>query len=89
MKLDELITVSKPQRSHKSKRDQKRKTSTRILGGGFVERTMKPETHGETVKSRLIRVDSEFADWCRYEAARSGTSITEVTRQLFLSFAEK
>jgi hypothetical protein len=89
MNADEItqpIVVSAPKRSHKSKKEQRRKSSVRVVNGGFVERTRKPQQHGDAIKSQLVRVDAEFAAWVRSEAGASGISITEVTRQLFLAY---
>jgi hypothetical protein len=76
----------KPSRSHKSKKEQKKPSTVRVFEGGFVERSRKPQQHGEFHKSQLLRVDADFAEFVRGEAMRSGSSITEVTRQLHRSF---
>lgn len=77
------MTPQKPNRSHKSKAEQKRKSSAKVLGDGrFVQRAKKPKRQGKNVKSQLIRVDANFADWCRRKALTEG-SVTEVTRKLY------
>lgn len=76
--------ISKPQRSHKSKKEQKRKSSVRVFGGGFIERSRRPQVHGEESKSRIIRVDADFAEYIRDVAKREGKSITDMTRALYL-----
>lgn len=82
------MTTQKPNRSHKSKAEQKRLNKQRkvkIIGEGrFVQRSAKPKRQGKNLRSRLIRVDANFADWCRRRAETEG-SITEVTRKLFQS----
>lgn len=78
------FSITKPNRSHKSKKDQKKKATTRIFGGGFVERVKQPIVHGENSKSRLIRVDVDFAEYIRNIAKREGKSITDITRALYL-----
>ena len=80
--------AKKPARSHKSKKEQARKSSVRVYEGGFIERSRTPQQQGETFKSRLIRADAGFADFVRGEAMRSGVSITEVTRQIHHSLTE-
>lgn len=75
----------KPDRSHKSKKEQKRlakKTTTKIVGNGFVQRTTKPKVTGDDKKSRLVRIDFKFAEWLRSQAKSHGT-ITNVTRRLY------
>ncbi len=78
--------TNKPNRSHKSKEVQKKlaKTSTaKVVGEGrFVQRTRKPQTHGKKVKSVLVRIDADFAAYCRKRARIEG-SITEVTRNIY------
>lgn len=81
------LQITKPKRAHKSKKDQKKKVTTRIIEGGFVERTRKPATQGENLKSQLIRVDAKFAQWLREEAMKSGQSITDVTRILYMDLS--
>lgn len=76
------IEVSRPKRSHKSKKEQKRKSSVRIVGGGFVERVRHPQIDGGSVESQVIRVDAGFANWLREEAKRGGHSITDITRTI-------
>ncbi len=83
--------VNKPKRSHKSKTEQKRLNKTRkvkVVGEGrFVQRAKKPVIQGKKTKSQLIRVDHDFANWCRQKAERDG-SITEVTRKLYRKIME-
>lgn len=80
------LTATKPARSHKSKKEQKKKSSVRVINGGFVERTRKPAITGEgDLTSRMVRVDAGFADYLRTLAMKSGKSITAVTRDLLLS----
>lgn len=74
--------TNKPNRTHKSKKEQKRleKSAVKVVGEGrFVQRTRKPQSQGKKVKSVLIRVDAGFAAYCRKQAREKG-SITEVTR---------
>jgi len=79
--------ATKPARSHKSKKEQARKSSVRVFEGGFIERSRKPQQQGDNLKSQLLRVDAGFAAFVRGEAMRSGVSITEVTRQLYHSLS--
>ena len=84
--------TNKPNRSHKSKKEQKRLekvSTTKIVGEGrFVQRTRKPQKHGKRIKSVLIRVDAEFAAFCRKQARIDG-SITEVTRKIYERIKEE
>jgi hypothetical protein len=87
--------VNKPKRSHKSKAEQKRLNKTRkvkVVGNGrFVQRAKKPATQGKKTKSQLIRVDADFANWCRRKAEQTDDgkgSITEVTRKLYHKIVE-
>ena len=80
------ITATKPARSHKSKKEQRKKSTVRVINGGFIERTRKPVITGEgDLKSRMIRVDADFADYLRRTAMKEGISLTAVTRNLYLS----
>lgn len=79
------MTPQKPKRDHKSKAERKRlaKSKVKVIGDGrFVQRAKKPQRQGKTVKSQLLRVDANFADWCRRRALIEG-SVTEVTRNLY------
>ena len=80
--------ASKPKRAHKSKKQQAKKSSVRVINDGFIERSRKPATMGTALKSRMIRVDADFAEWCRAEAMKSGVSITEVTRSLYQAMTD-
>jgi hypothetical protein len=82
------ITVTKPARSHKSKKEQAKKSSVRIINDGFVERTKKPVVTGAELKSRMVRIDAEFADWMREQAKLAGISITEVSRSVYQSLTD-
>ena len=86
--MADRLHAAKPARSHKSKKEQTRKSSVRVIEGGFIERSRKPQQQGDNLKSQLLRVDGNFAEWLRGEAMRSGTSITEVTRILHHSLTE-
>lgn len=78
--------VSKPARSHKSKKERAKKSSVRVINDGFIERSKKPVVTGSgDIKSRMIRVDADFADHLRQTAMKEGVPITTVTRNLFLS----
>ena len=77
--------MKKPDRSHKSKAEQKRlakKSAVKIVGNGFVQRTAKPKVEGEKKRSQLIRVSADFAGWLRQQAKVHGT-VTNVTRRLY------
>lgn len=79
------MTRRKPNRSHKSKAEQKRlaKTAkTKVVGNGFVQRTGKLNVIGDEKKSALLRIDANFAKWLRSQAKQHG-SITNVTRRLY------
>ncbi len=82
------LKISKPERSHKSKKEQQKKSSVQIVSGGFVQRSRKPQQHGDERRSQLLRVDADFAQWVRNEAMVKGTGITEVTRQLYHSLGD-
>ena len=56
--------------------------------GTFKKTSRKPATMGTALKSRMIRVDADFAEWCRAEAMKSGVSITEVTRSLYQAMTD-
>lgn len=74
-----------PKRAHKSKSERKKlekKSTAKIVGKGFLQRSAKPEVHGNAVKSQLVRVDAGFGKWLRTQAKLYG-SITEVTRRLY------
>jgi hypothetical protein len=73
-----------PARAHKSVTERKRlaKSATKIVGNGFVQRSAKPQVHGEKRKSRLVRIDASFASWLNRQAKVHG-SITNVTRRLY------
>lgn len=80
--------VNTPKRGHKSKKEQQRLKKVRrvkVVGDGrFVQRTAKPTLQGKKVKSQNLRVDANFAAWCRQQAQAEGNgSITEVTRKLY------
>lgn len=60
----------------------KKKKYTVEVGGGFARRVKRPKRQGKTVKSVMLRVDADFAEWCRKRAEAEG-SVTEVTRKLF------
>lgn len=77
--------TNKPNRSHKSKQQQKtlEKSKVRVVGEGrFVQRTRKPKAQGKKTKSVLTRIDADFAAYCR-KCARTEGSITEVTRRIY------
>lgn len=82
--------TNKANRSHKSKEEQKRLSKQRkvkVIGDGrFVQRAKRPAKHGKNVKSQILRVDANFADWVRGQAETEG-SVTEVTRKLCYSFS--
>jgi hypothetical protein len=78
------VKKSAPKRAHKSKKEKAKKSSV-VMSGGFLQRVKKPEVTGTNFKSRLVRVDADFADYLRSTAMKSGKSITSVTRDLFLS----
>jgi hypothetical protein len=82
------IIAKKPARSHKSKKEQAKKSSVRIINDGFIERTKKPAVTGAEVKSRMVRIDAEFADWMREQAKLAGVSITEVSRSVYQSLTD-
>lgn len=82
------ITRTKPARSHKSKKEQAKKSTACVVNGGFIERTRNPEVTGEAVKSQMMRVSADFAGWVRAQAMQHGISITEVTRMLYLELAD-
>jgi hypothetical protein len=80
-----MSNTTKPARSHKSKKEQRKKSTVR-MHGGFMERTRKPVITGEgDLKSRMIRVDADFAEYLRRTAMKEGVSLTAVTRNLYLS----
>lgn len=91
-KSDQRKHVSlKPNRTHKSKKDQKRlgKSPVKVVGEGrFVQRTRKPQSQGKKVKSVLTRIDAGFAAYCRKQAKTEG-SITEVTRRIYQEIQER
>lgn len=62
-----------------------KKSSVKVINDGFTQRSARPAIIGKTLKSRMVRVDAEFADWMREEAKRAGVSITEVSRSVFQS----
>lgn len=76
----------KADRSHKSKKERKRLSTMRkvkIVGEGrFVRRTSKPKKQGKSVRSQILRVDADFADYVRTRAEKEG-SVTEVTRKIY------
>jgi hypothetical protein len=79
------MTPRKPNRSHKSKAEQKRlaKVSTvKVVGNGFAQRATKPLVVGDEKKSQLVRIDARFAAWLRAQAKKQHGSITNVTRRL-------
>lgn len=46
---------------------------------------MKAIQQGTHLKTQMLRVDADFADALRKEAAASGIKVTEVTRHLYES----
>ncbi len=79
------MRTRKPDRSHKSKKEQKRlakESTAKIVGNGFVQRVAKPVVTGDDKKSRIVRIDARFAEFLRQQAKIHGT-ITNVTRRLF------
>lgn len=83
--------MAKVDRSHKSKLEQKRLNKQRkvkVIGDGrFVQRAKRPAKQGKAVKSQILRVDANFADWVRKRAETEG-SVTEVTRKLYQRIIE-
>ncbi len=77
------VKTSKPKRAHKSKQQQKQKSSVKVINDGFIQRKAKPDITGTNLQSRMVRVDAEFAEWMRREAMKNGTSITEVSRSVY------
>lgn len=76
-------------RTRKAKVASKAKKSTaKVINGGFIQRVAKPASIGMAFKSRMVRVDGEFADWLREEAKRAGTSVTEVSRSVYQSLTD-
>ena len=80
-----------PKRIHKSKKHRIKRVKSnkvKLVGdGGFARRVQRPKRQGKKVKSLLIRVDADFADWCRSRAEVEG-SMTEVTRKLYQQIRE-
>ena len=51
----------------------------------FNERVKQVKVVGETLRSRMVRVDADFADFLRDTAKKQGTSITEISRAVHQS----
>lgn len=76
------------QRSHKSKKERRRKPAARIYGE-FVERVRDPKDEGGDSRSRIVRVDADFAAYLRKVAKARGISLTEVTRRMLAGFLRR
>lgn len=80
--MPKALKITKPARAHKSKKERAKKSTVRVINGGFVERSRKPELTGDEVQSKMCRVDGGFWTLIRNRAMKEGKSITEVTRDI-------
>lgn len=71
-----------------SKKPASKKSTVKVINDGFIQRNAAPATAGRTLKSRMVRVDADFAEYMRQEAMKAGVSITEVSRSIFQSLTD-
>lgn len=78
----------KPKAKAKAKRKTASKPAVKVINDGFIQRNAKPAIMGKALKSRMVRVDAELAEYMRAEAMKAGTSITEVSRSIFQAITD-
>ena len=81
-------TPAKKPAKKATKKAAPKKSSAKVINDGFIQRNAKPAITGQVLKSRMVRIDAEFADWMRREAMKAGTSITEVSRSVYQSVTD-